>query len=282
MLDLLTDPFAQGIGQRALAESLVLGVVCGPLGVWVCLYRESYAAESLAHAALPGLVLASLAGLPLALGAGAGLLVAALAIALAGRRSELMPDVAVAVAVTALFGVGVLLALSPEAPTRLGELLFGDPLSVSRADLAASGLLALAVLAALAASHRRLTLAGFDRQSAPNLGAVPATAELVLLVLLALTTLVAVQALGNLLVVALIVAPGAAALQVASRLPVALAISIVLGAGAGVGGLYLSHHVDLAAGASIALVAVAIFAVASIAGSHRRAGAPAGPAQAVG
>ncbi len=73
MLDSLTDPFAGEIGQRALAEVALLGLVCGPLGVWLVLYRQSYAAESLAHAALPGLVIASLAGLPLLVGAGGGL-----------------------------------------------------------------------------------------------------------------------------------------------------------------------------------------------------------------
>lgn len=64
MLDALLDPFAQRIGRRALAELVLLGSVCGPLGVWIVLYRQSYAAESIAHAALPGLVLASLGGLP--------------------------------------------------------------------------------------------------------------------------------------------------------------------------------------------------------------------------
>ena len=101
-------------------------LACGPLGVWILLYRQSYAAESISHGMLPGLVLAALAGAPLVLGAGGGVLLAAAAIALAGRDERLGGDTGVAVAVSALFGLGALLALSPEAPPRLQELLFGD------------------------------------------------------------------------------------------------------------------------------------------------------------
>jgi ABC-type Mn2+/Zn2+ transport system permease subunit len=92
----------------------------------------------------------------------------------------------------------------------------------------------------------------------------------VVLVLLALTTLVAVQALGNLLVVALVVAPGAAALQLSRRLVPALVMATALAIAAGVGGIYVSHYADLAAGASIALVAVALFAIAAMVGARPR------------
>lgn len=261
MLDLLTEPFQGGIAQRALAELVLLGIVCGPLGVWVVLYRQSYAAESIAHATLPGLVLAALAGVPLLIGAAGGLLAAAAAVALAGRERSIGADTAVAVAITTLFGAGVLLALRPEVPPRLGEILFGDPLSVSAIDLAASAGLVAAVLVALAASSRRLALAAFDPPSAPSLGARPDRAELILLGLLALATLVAIQALGNLLVVALLVAPGAAALRLTARLSRALVLSGLLAPAAGVAGLYASHYLHLAAGASIALAAVAIYAL---------------------
>src|SRR3954453_17631438 len=105
--------------QRALAEVLLLALACGPVGVWILLYRQSYAAESVAHAMLPGLVLAALIGAPLGLGAAAGIALGAGPIALAPRQPQVGPDVAVAVTVTALFGLGSLLALSPEAPLRI-------------------------------------------------------------------------------------------------------------------------------------------------------------------
>jgi ABC-type Mn2+/Zn2+ transport system permease subunit len=259
MLDALTEPFSSGIAQRALVETIVIGAACGPLGGWIVLYRQSYAAESIAHGMLPGLALASLSGIPLGLGAAAGLLVAAVAIALASRLPTIGADTAVGVTVTALFGTGALLALSPETPARLGELLFGDPLSIGTGELAISVAATLVLLAALAVLHRPLTLAGFDPQAAASFGARPARVELALIVLLGLTVFVAVQALGNLLVIALIVAPAAAASRLTRRLPGFLTTSAALAIASGVLGLYASHYLETAAGASIAIAAVLIF-----------------------
>ena len=174
MLDWLLDPFSSALMQRALVEVLVLAIACGPLGVWVLLYRQSYAAESISHAMLPGLVVAALAGAPLLLGAAGGVLVAAVAIALAGRDERLGGDVGVAVAVSALFGLGALLALSPDVPPRLGELLFGDLLGVDgdRRRRRPPSWPAGSALA-LALGHRRFALGVFDRAAAPSLGARP-------------------------------------------------------------------------------------------------------------
>jgi len=259
MLSWLIDPFAGALMQRALAEVLILAAACGPLGVWVLLYRQSYAAESISHAMLPGLVVATLVGAPLLLGAAGGVLAAAAAIALAGRDERLGGDVGVAVAIGALFGLGAMLALSPDVPPRLGELLFGDLLGVTGQDLAEAAALAGGAVLALVLAHRRLALSVFDRPAALSLGARPARWELVLLVLLAICTVAAVRGLGNLLVVALILAPGAAALNLASRLPVALGLAAALAGAAGVLGLLASYHLEVAAGASVALAAVGLF-----------------------
>lgn len=264
MIDALTDPFAQSIGQRALLEVVLIGLACGPLGVWVVLHRQSYAAESLAHAMLPGLVAAALLGVPLGLGAAGGLVVAALAISLAQRQRAIGPDTAVAVAVTVLFGLGAVLALAPEVPARLGELLFGNPLSVSGEDLVVSALGVALILGALAALHRPLGAAAFDPEIARSLGTPVRATGLALLLLLAATTLITVQALGNLLVVALIVAPAAAALRCTRHLSTALALAAVLAVVAGAAGLYASHYLEIAAGAAIALAALATFLLALV------------------
>ena len=264
MIDALTDPFANGLAQRGLVEVVLLGIACGPLGVWVVLFRHSYAAESMAHGMLPGLVLAALIGLPLGVGGVAGLATAAVAIILARRFGAVGPDGAVAVVVTFLFGLGGLLALSPAAPLRLGEILFGDPLSVSNQDLLATAALIVVIVAGLAGFRRPLSLAGFDPRTARSLGVRPGGGELALLGLLAATTLVAVTALGNLLVVALIVAPAAAALRLSRRLTSALRLAGLLAIAAGVGGLYASFYLELAAGAAIALIAVAIYVAAAL------------------
>ena len=250
---MLGDP----ITRRALLEVLILALALGPLGVWVLLHRQAYAAESMSDGLLPGLVLAALAGVPLVVGAAGGAIVAAGAIAVAARDERIGSDLGVAVAVSTLFGLGALLALSTDAPPRLEELLFGDLLGISTADLLAAGGLALATGAALAAAHRPLALTAFDRDAAPSLGATTARWETALLVLLAVGTVAAAPGRGSLLLGALIIAPAAAALQLTRRLAPALAIAAGLAAAAGIAGLALSYYADLAAGASVAICAVA-------------------------
>jgi len=249
---------SSGIMQRAFAEAILLGLACGPLGVWILLLRRSYAAESLSHAMLPGLVIAAVAGAPLLLGAAGGVLVAAAGIALVARDARAGGDVGVAVVVSGLFGLGAILALAPETPPRLGELLFGDLLGITRGDLLAAAALAAGVLVALAAGHRSLAVTAFDRGSAHALGVRAARADLALLAILAVTTVAAVQGLGNLLLIALILAPAAAALNLARRLPAAIALAAALAVLAGIAGLVLSYQLEIAAGASVALCAVAI------------------------
>jgi ABC-type Mn2+/Zn2+ transport system permease subunit len=262
MLGWLTEPLGSPIVVRALVEVLILSLACGPLGVWVLLYRDAYAAESISHGMLPGLVLAALAGIPLLFGATGGVVLAAAGIALVARDQRLSADVGVAVVVSALLGLGGMLALSPAAPPRLQELLFGDLLGVTGTDLVVAGALAAGVVLALAAGFRPLALVGFDRGSAAALGARPGRWELALLVVLAVTTVAAVQGLGNLLVVALILAPAAAALSLVARLGAALTLSAGLAALAGLTGLLLSYHLEIAAGASVALCAVAFAGLA--------------------
>jgi ABC-type Mn2+/Zn2+ transport system permease subunit len=267
VLHALTDPFGQTLMQRALLEVLLLAAVGGTLGCWIVLGGLSYGAESLAHGMFPGLVLAALAGVPLLVGGAAGILVAALAVALAARvgRDRIARDDAIAVAVTTLFGAGALLALSPEVPVGIQGLLFGDVLGTSRADLLAGGALVALVLLALLLTHQRLLAVGFDRDGARALGVAPVAVDALLLALLALAVLVAVQGLGNLLVVAVLVAPAAAARLLTRRLGPMMALAVALGALAGIGGLYLSYYARIAAGASIAGLLVATWLVARLA-----------------
>jgi ABC-type Mn2+/Zn2+ transport system permease subunit len=261
--------------QRALAEVVLLGIAGGALGCWVVFYGFSYASESLAHSLFPGLVLAAIAGLPLLLGATPAVLLAALAIALAARVNGVSREAAVAVVVTTMFGLGVLLALSPESPPGVQTLLFGDVFGVTNADLAAAAGLALLVALVLALLHGRLLAAGFDRGAARALGVSPTLAEAVLLLLLGAGTVVAVQGLGNLLVVAVFVGPAAAARRLSERMLPMMLLAAGLAVAAGVAGLYLSYYAGTAGGASVTLAIVAIYAVSLPLGRLRAARRPA-------
>ena len=265
----LLDPWREDTNLRALVEVVLLGVAGGALGCWIVFYRLSYSAESLAHALLPGLVLAALAGIPLVLGGAAGVLVAALAVALAGRTPRVGADTAVAVVVTTLFGLGALLALAPDTPARLQELMFGDVLALTDGDLVVAAAMTAIVVVALRVFHPLLTLVAFDRAAARALGRSPLLADALLMTLLAAVLVVAVQGLGNLLVVALLVAPAAAARLLAGGVAGMMALSAAIAVSAGIGGLLASYHLHVAAGAAIAAALVLAYAAAGAAATLR-------------
>lgn len=257
------------IELRAMLELVLAGGFCGALGFWVVSERLTYGAESLSHGLLPGLVLAGLADAPLLLGAAGGAVVAAALIALAARDPRAGTDTGTAVAVTGLVGLGSLLALTPEAPQRLEELLFGDPLGVTTGDLVAAAALLLVGSPTLAALHRPLLASSFDPGGAAALGLRPALVRFALLVLIAAAIAVAVQGLGALLVLAVLVAP-AVAVRAHVRAPVAamLAGAVVAGA-AGIAGIQLSSVAGTAAGASVALVLCAAAAAGTLLPARR-------------
>jgi ABC-type Mn2+/Zn2+ transport system permease subunit len=253
VLDLLLDPWRSGIGQRALFEVVLLGGFCGALGFWVVSFRLSYGAESLAHGLLPGLVVATLVGAPVLLGAGAGVLVAATFVALAARDERIGADTAVAVAVTGMVGLGALLAFQPDVPPRLEELLFGDPLAASSGDLVTAAVLAALGGSALAALHRPLSIVAFDPAAAGPLGISATAVSLALLGLLALALAVSVRGLGNLLVLAAVVAPVVALKGRVAGPARAMAAAALVASVSGMIGIYASFHLGAAAGACVAL-----------------------------
>ena len=248
--------------QRALAEMVLLGLVGGVLGCWIVFYELSYSAESLAHALFPGLVVATLLGFPLVLGAGIGVTAAAIAIAILGRTPEIGRDTAVAVVISAFFGLGVVLALSPKSPPGLQGLLFGDILGVSDLDLLLAAGLAVTILIALRLLHRQLLVVGFDRASARSVGGKPQLVDITLLLLIAVATIVSVQGLGSLLVVAVLVGPAATARLLARRMVPMMALAALLAVAAGISGLYLSYYAGTAGGASVAGVMVVLYLTA--------------------
>ena len=262
----LADPLSDPLVRRAAIEVTLIGIVGGALGCWIVHYGLPYAAESVAHCMLPGLVLASLAGLPLILGGAAGILAGVAAIALATRAPGIGRETAVAVAVTTLFGVGALLALSPETPPNLQGILFGDVLAVSGEDLAIAAGLVAVTIAGLVLLHPRLLAVGFDAHGARAIGVRASAVEAALLVLLAAAVLVAVQGLGNLLAVASLVGPAAVARMLTHRMAPMMALATALAIASGLIGLYASFHFELAAGASIA-GATALICVAALAAS---------------
>lgn len=278
VVDFILDPLRSGIDRRALLELALVGALCGALGFWVVTERLSYGAESLSHGLLPGLVLAALAGAPLLLGAAAGALVSAALIAFAASDSRIGPDAGTAAAVTGLVGLGALLALAPESPQRLEELLFGDPLGVTDGDLAAAAALVAAGGAALVALHRPLAAVAFDPGGAAGAGLRPALVRLALLVLLAAAVAVAVQGLGALLVLAVLIAPPVAVRAHTRTTGQAMLAGALVAVVAAAVGMEVSFHAHSAAGATVALALCAAAALGALVrpwrGAARRGARP--------
>ena len=278
LVRVLVEPFTEPIVQRAAAGVVLLGIVGGLAGCWVVLYGLSYAAESLAHGSLPGMVVAVAAGLPLLIGTSGGLLVAAAAIALVARVPALGRDTAVSIVISTMLGLGALLALAPSTPRGLAALLFGDVLGLSTADLAIGVLVAALLAVLLTVFHGRLLAVGFDRETAARLGVRPGLVELLLLVLLGLALVVVVPALGNLLAAAILIGPAATARLVTRRVPSMLAVAVLLAIGCGLAGLDASYQLSTASGATIAATILVVYLLAlGRATLRRRSVPPVGP-----
>ncbi len=263
MIDSIFEPLSHGTTLRALIEITVLGVVSGAIGCWIVLYELSYSAESLAHGLFPGLVIAALIGAPLLLGGAIGVLIAALLVVLATRLTGESADTAIAVVITTLFGVGVLLALSPSSPPGIQELLFGDLLGATTGDIAIAVAVGAAVLAVLWVLHDRLLAIGFDSDSGGALGISVGALNVILLALVSLTILVAVQGLGNLLVAAILVGPAAAARLVTRRIRPMMIIAATVAVVAGIAGIYASYYLRTAAGASVVVALMLCYVIAA-------------------
>lgn len=274
LVRVLVEPFTEPIVQRAAAGVVLLGIVGGLAGCWVVLYGLSYAAESLAHGSLPGMVVAVAAGLPLLIGTSGGLLVAAAAIALVARVPALGRDTAVSIVISTMLGLGALLALAPSTPRGLAALLFGDVLGLSTADLAVGVLVAALLAVLLTVFHGRLLAVGFDRESAARLGVRPGLVELLLLVLLGLALVVVVPALGNLLAAAILIGPAATARLVTRRVPSMLAVAVLLAIGCGLAGLEASYQLSTASGATIAATILVVYLLALGRATLRRRSVP--------
>jgi ABC-type Mn2+/Zn2+ transport system permease subunit len=254
----------------ARAELVLLGAACGPIGVWVLFYRQAFATESMSHGMLPGLVLAVAVGAPLFAGALVGGAVAAATIALVARTPRIGSDVATAVAVGALLGIGELLAVATGTPEHVEDLLFGDPLGAGAEDVVAAALLAVAVAVGVTAGHRPLAIAAFDRGGAPALGVAPGRVDLAVLGGLALTAAVAARGVGALLVLALLLGPAAAAAALGLRLRARLIASALIGAVVGLAGLEAALALELSGGGMVALCAVAAPLIAAVVSPFNR------------
>jgi manganese/iron transport system permease protein len=260
-LRLLLDPFTLPFMRRALAEALLLGVLGGAVGVAVVLRRLAFYGEALSHTVFPGVVLATIVGWPLPLGALAFALLTAALLAPLGASRRVGADAALAIVLTAMFAVGV--ALVSRRSSYAGDLtllLFGRLLTVGAGDLLLTAAVGAVVLAVLGLLSKELVLRAFDPGGAAALGYRTVVLDLVLNVCVALVVVVALKAVGTMLVLAFLVIPAVAARLVTERIATMTLVACALGALGGWLGLAASFQASVRygvrVGASASVVAV--------------------------
>jgi manganese transport system permease protein len=258
-LDLLLEPLGYDFMQRAFLVTMTAAIVCGLLSCWLVLIGWSLMGDAVSHAVLPGVVIAYLLGTPFALGALVFGLGAVALIGIVRSTSRVKEDAAIGVVFTTLFALGLVLISVVPSQTDLGHILFGNLLGVSVADLAQVLGLGAVTLAILLLKRRDLTLYAFDPTHAHAIGLNPRALGALLLGLLALTVVVALQAVGVVLVVAMLIIPGATAYLLTDRFARMLLISPTIALGCAIVGIYLSYYLDAASGGMVVLTMGAVF-----------------------
>ncbi len=262
LIDLLLEPLQFVFMQRAFAVTLIAAMVCGILSCWLVLIGWSLMGDAVAHAVLPGVVIAYLVGTPFALGALVFALLAVLLIGGVRATGRVKEDAAIGVVFTSLFALGIVLISVFPSQTDLSHILFGSLLGVGTAELIQVAILGALTMAVLLLKRRDLVLYAFDPAHARTIGLSPRVLGAVLLTALAVTVVVALQAVGVILVVALVITPGATAYLLTDRFGRMLWIAPTVAAVSAVVGIYLSYFLDASPGGTIVLVLGALFALA--------------------
>ena len=260
MIDALLAPLQFEFGARALVAAALVGLVCAVVGSYMVLRGLSFMGDAISHAAFPGVVVAYLVGGSLYLGGAIAAVATALGIGWISRRAHLRSDTIIGVLFAGMFGLGV--AIYSAIPSYVGDLfgfLFGDVLGIGLGDLVGLAVLGGIVLLVIWALWKEFLFATFDPLGAGASGLNVNALDYLFLGLIALTIVVSIQAVGIILVVAMLTTPAATAQLLTARFGRLMATAIAIGIGSGIAGIYVSFWLNVASGASIVLIQTTIF-----------------------
>jgi manganese/iron transport system permease protein len=261
-MEKLLEPFQFQFVTDAMIVGGVVATVCAVLSCFLVLKGWSLMGDAISHAVLPGLVVAVVLGLPLALGAMVAGLACALLTGYLKDRSRVKEDTVMGIVFSGMFGLGLVLFTKIETDQHLLHVLFGNLLGVTVQDVAETAVVAGITLAAVALKRRDLLVYCFDPQHARSIGLPVALLHYGLLVLLSLTIVASLKAVGIILVVAMLVAPGAIAQLLTNRFERMLPIASAVAVGSSIVGTLVSFHIDGSTGPCIVLTQAAIFLLA--------------------
>ncbi|MFV0634597.1 metal ABC transporter permease [Demequina sp.] len=261
IVDLLVEPLQYDFMVRALVVTVIAAAVCALLSCWLVLVGWSLVGDAVSHAVLPGVVLAYIIGAPFALGALAFGLLAVVLIGVVRGTSRVKEDAAIGIVFTTLFALGLVLVSVTPSTTDLTHIIFGNILGVSASELWQICVLAAIAFAVLVIKRRDLTLYAFDPVHARAIGLSPRVLGSILLGLLAVVSVVALQVVGVVLVVALLIIPGATAYLLTDRFSRMLWLAPLISSLCSILGIYLSYWLDAASGGLVVVVQGCVFAL---------------------
>jgi manganese/iron transport system permease protein len=261
--DFLADPWRLEFMRRALLAAVIVSVVAAVVGSYVILKGLAFISDALPHASFGGIAIAFALGGSLYVGGAIAALATALVIGFVSQRGAIKYDTAIGIFFVAAFALG--LAVISREKNYTGDLfsfVFGNVLAVTWNDVYLTAAIGACVLLFVGAFYKELLFTAYDPAMAAASGVPVALFQYALLVLVALTTVIAIRTIGVILVVALLVTPAATAQLLVRSLPAMMGLGALIGAASSVIGLYVAWHADLSASASIVLTATALFLLA--------------------
>ncbi|MDJ0531965.1 MAG: metal ABC transporter permease [Xenococcaceae cyanobacterium MO_207.B15] len=264
LLNWFTAPLQYGFMVKALWVSAFVGVVCAVLSCYITLKGWSLMGDAVSHAVVPGVVVAYALGLPFAVGAFLFGFGATVAIGYVKENTRLKEDAVIGVVFTGFFAFGLVLSTKIPSNIDLFHILFGNVLGISQGDIIQTLIAGLVTLVVILVRRKDLLLFCFDPNQAKAIGLNTQLMYYTLLLVLALSTVTALQTAGIILVIAMLVTPGATAYLLSDRFDLMLAISVATSLLSCILGVYISYHLDVATGACIVVLLTLLFVAAMI------------------
>lgn len=262
MIETLLMPLQFPFMQQALIIAVLVALPMGMISPFLVLKGWSLMGDAISHAVLPGVVMAYVIGIPLAIGAFTAGMICALATGFLKENSRVKEDTVMGVVFSGMFGLGIVLFSMVETELHLDHILFGDMLGVTWSDIAETGLIALVAIAFVGLLRRDLLLHAFDAQHGRAIGLPVRFYHYGLLAVLSLTIVGALTAVGIILAIALLIAPGAIAFLLTRRFDAMLAVSILVAVVCAFAGVYLSFFLNSAPAPTIVVLMSLVFVAA--------------------
>ena len=269
LTELLLSPFEFDFMQNALAISLFVAIPCALLSCFMVLKGWSLMGDAMSHAVFPGVVLAYIIGIPVAIGAFVAGLFCALATGFVAENSRIKRDTVMGIIFSGMFALGLILYLSIESDVHLDHILFGDMLGIGLSDMLQTGGIAALIALIVLVKWKDLLLHAFDPHQAKACGINTSLLHYGLLCMIAMTIVATLSAVGIILSIALLIAPGAIALLLMRRFSSVLIFAVLLSMAVCFLGTWLSFFLDSAPAPTIVVLFSLIFIVAFVWSSLR-------------